>query len=73
MFSVFQVDPSWIVDPSKFELDEERVLHTAVQGVRQAVNPSSASVEEFLQACTPLYEPINAYFEKVREVSWKGV
>mmetsp|Transcript_3453 Transcript_3453/g.7887 ORF Transcript_3453/g.7887 Transcript_3453/m.7887 type:complete len:1097 (-) Transcript_3453:1061-4351(-) len=59
------VDPSWSVDPAKFEHPEEAALYDAMAAFNAKVQPSSATVAEFVDAAAPLVAPIDAYFEKV--------
>jgi glycyl-tRNA synthetase beta subunit len=59
-----QVDPSWAVDASLMELQEERDLLAAYMSVSEQVS-AGASVPTFLAACEALVAPIDGYFEKV--------
>mmetsp|Transcript_20995 Transcript_20995/g.46001 ORF Transcript_20995/g.46001 Transcript_20995/m.46001 type:complete len:1090 (-) Transcript_20995:488-3757(-) len=58
------VDPSWQVSESKFDCDEERALYAAFQVQRAKLSPSM-SIPDFLEACEPLNQPIDAFFDKV--------
>jgi glycyl-tRNA synthetase len=60
-----EIDPSWTVDPSKFENDEERQLHAAYLEAAGKLGAAGQGVDEFLGAAGGLVAPIDAFFEKV--------
>lgn len=60
-----EVDPSWTVDPSKFEGPEERALHEALVAASEALDASRQGAPEFLEITARLVGPIDAFFEKV--------
>ena len=59
------VDPSVTVDPAKFELEEERVLHAAYKEAVGKLRPGEMSMQEWVQVVEPLVEPIDSFFDSV--------
>jgi len=59
------VAPSVTIDPTKFELEQERVLHAAYKEAVGKLRPGEMSVQEWLQAVEPLVEPIDSFFDSV--------
>ena len=52
-------------DPALFESGPESSLWEALQAVKPAMRPDMA-VGSFLEACTPLAQPVADYFDNVR-------
>jgi glycyl-tRNA synthetase len=60
-----EIDPSWAVDPAKFEGPEEAALHAAYREAAGKLAGRGGSVDAWLDAVQGLVAPIDGFFEKV--------
>jgi glycyl-tRNA synthetase len=59
------VDATVTVDPSKFELEQERAMHAAYKEVVGQLRSHEMSMMEWLKVVEVLVKPINSFFDSV--------